>query len=120
MLIRHIVCRFLEQRGLRVESATNGAEALEKLNTFHPDVIITDIEMPQMDGRELIQTLKARPETANIPIVVVARKRYAPEEGGLPEADYIIIKSSDITGQLEEALKMVMGTAAGSTGGKFF
>ena len=110
MLIRHIVCRFLEERGVRVESATNGVEALQKLNDFHPDLIITDIEMPHMDGHELIQTLKARPETANIPIVAVARKKYAPEEGGVPGADCMIIKSADIVTQLEEALKKVMKT----------
>ena len=43
MLIRHAVCRFLEERGFAVESATNGVEALEVLTTFFPDIIITDL-----------------------------------------------------------------------------
>jgi len=43
MLIRHTVCRFLEERGFTVESASNGQEALEELKRAQPDIIITDI-----------------------------------------------------------------------------
>src|ERR1700693_313660 len=42
MLIRHTVCRFLEERGYTVESATNGEEALPIVKRIHPDIIITD------------------------------------------------------------------------------
>jgi len=72
MLIRHTVCRFLEERGYTVESATNGEEALPIVNRIHPDIIITDMQMPKMTGTELITALKAQPETAKIPIVIVA------------------------------------------------
>ena len=72
MLIRHTVCRFLEQRGYTVESATNGEEALPIVKRIHPDIIITDMQMPKMSGTELITALKAQPETAAIPIVIVA------------------------------------------------
>ena len=46
MLIRHTVCRILEKRGFTVETATDGAAALEVLKTFRPDVIFTDLQMP--------------------------------------------------------------------------
>ena len=59
MLIRHTVCRFLEERGYTVESATNGEEALPIVNRIHPDIIITDMQMPKMSGTELITALKA-------------------------------------------------------------
>ena len=52
MLIRHTVCRFLEERGHSVESATNGEEALPIVNRIHPDIIITDMQMPRMSGTE--------------------------------------------------------------------
>ena len=58
MLIRHTVCRFLEERGFAVESATNGQEALEALKRVRPDIIITDIQMPKMSGSELITAVK--------------------------------------------------------------
>ena len=74
MLIRHTVCRFLEERGYTVESATNGEEALPIVKRIRPDIIITDMQMPKMTGTELITALKAQPETADIPVVIVAGK----------------------------------------------
>ena len=53
MLIRYTVCRFLEERGFTVESATNGVEALHVLARVQPGLIITDMQMPQMSGSEL-------------------------------------------------------------------
>src|SRR5579864_647281 len=72
MLFRHTVCRYLEERGCRVESATNGEEALAMLRDLRPDIIITDLQMPKMDGYQLIKALKGRPETSAIPIVILA------------------------------------------------
>lgn len=43
----------LEQAGYRVDDAANGVQALEYLNTQHPDVMITDIDMPRMNGKDL-------------------------------------------------------------------
>src|ERR1700757_4042478 len=75
MLIRHTVCRFLQERGFSVESATNGQEALEIIKQNRPDLIITDMQMPKMSGSELITALKAQPETSEIPTVIVAGKQ---------------------------------------------
>src|SRR5258708_15748090 len=72
MLIRHTVCRFLEERGFMVEAATNGLEALEMLATLEPDIIITDIPMPRMSGVELISALNNHPPTPHIPIVALS------------------------------------------------
>ena len=66
MLIRHTVCRFLEERGFAVESATNGREALEVLKRMRPDIIITDMQMPMMSGSELITAVKSDPALAGI------------------------------------------------------
>jgi DNA-binding NtrC family response regulator len=55
--------------GMRAETATDGADALEKLETFRADVIVTDLNMPRMDGYEFIRALREQGET--IPIVVV-------------------------------------------------
>src|SRR5438552_29079 len=74
MLIRYTVCRFLEQRGFAVESATDGAEALDVLKRVLPDLIVTDLQMPKISGSELIAALKSKPETAGVPIIIVARQ----------------------------------------------
>ena len=114
MLIRHTVCRFLEARGFAVDSATNGAEALEKLGNGLPAVIITDLEMPRMSGLELIAALKARPETAGIPVVVLAGRRTDSEPALDTRASFVIHKETDIEQQLEKALAAVL--AKGSAG----
>jgi len=110
MLIRHTVCRFLEVRGFAVESATNGQDALEILQTMLPDVIITDLIMPKMDGRELISHLKNNPATQKIPIVVLAGRKTAsdvePEE---KRGDFTIYKDIAIEEQMEKALKAALG-----------
>jgi CheY-like chemotaxis protein len=104
MLIRHTVCRFLEERGYSVESATNGLEALERLRESRPDVLITDMMMPKMDGTQLISELKKNPSLASLPIIVLAGRQSA---AGLPpenRANATIWKDIDIVSQLEKAL----------------
>ena len=115
MLIRHTVCRYLEEQGFQVESATNGADALEMLNSIEPDMIITDLQMPKMDGRQLIDALKARPATANIPIVILAGKKSSTESDTEKRADYEIFKDIDITEQLQRALETVLHRPISST-----
>ena len=108
MLIRYTVCRFLEGRGYAVESATNGAEALQILERRRPDLIVTDMQMPKMTGSELITELKKKPETANIPIIIVAGRASGFDEKE-KRANFAIYKDIDIEGQLEKALEAVMG-----------
>lgn len=102
MLIRHTVCRFLEERGFTVEAATNGQEAIELLAGFHPDVIVTDMQMPKMSGGELIAAVKGVPDLAGIPVIVLAAKGALGAE--LPGAAALVIKDIDIEAQLERAL----------------
>lgn len=109
MLIRHTVCRFLEERGYAVESATNGAEALEILKTVLPDVIITDMVMPKMDGRAFITELKSKPHTQNIPVVVIAGRRGAIERPPDERANHIIFKDIEIQNQLDKVLAATFG-----------
>ena len=108
MLIRHTVCRFLEKRGFEVQSATNGVEALELLASLQPDLIITDMQMPHMTGSELITALKAREETATIPIVILAG-RMSGFDHQETRANYAIFKDIDIDAQLQLAVASALG-----------
>jgi len=113
MLIRHTVCRFLEERGFVVESTTNPVEALETLTRVEPHVIITDMQMPRMSGSEFITALKADPRTATIPIVILAG-RQSGFENTEKRANYAIFKDIDIEAQLQLALSAALGaTVAG-------
>lgn len=111
MLIRHTVCRFLEGRGFRVEAAVDGFEALQITKTVRPDLIVTDVQMPRMDGFELINALQERPDTAGIPIVILSRKRLHPELKS-DAARFVIFKDIDITAELGKALDEIFPTVA--------
>jgi CheY-like chemotaxis protein len=111
MLIRHTVCRFLEERGFAVESATNGQDALEILKRVQPHIIVTDMDMPKMSGSELITALKAQPATSRIPVVIVAGKQSGFEKKE-SRADFTIFKDIDIEDQLGQAMDKLLGSAA--------
>lgn len=111
MLIRHMVCRFLEERGIQVESASNGIEALEMLNRARPNLIITDIGMPRMNGPDFIAALKEKAETVTIPIVILSGGS-SEFQGCEQHASFVIHKDIDIDAQLEKALKLVFGKSA--------
>jgi CheY-like chemotaxis protein len=106
MLIRHSVCRYLEERGFIVEAAVNGVEALTVLEHFVPDLIITDLSMPRMGGAELIANVRQRKEFAGIRILVISARRNADELAReLPrEIEAVIFKDIDIEEQLFRAL----------------
>ena len=115
MLVRHTVRRFLQERGFEVETAGNGVEALEILARLRPDLIITDLRMPKMHGGELIAKLKSKPETAEIPILVLAA-RQSGREHKHDGCEYTIYKDIDVNAQLEKALKQVLGEVQSKNG----
>ena len=59
----------LEVQGYEVESAVNGVEALEMIHTSPPDIIISDIMMPKMDGFDLCRQVKLDPQLKKIPFI---------------------------------------------------
>jgi CheY-like chemotaxis protein len=106
MLVRCTVCRFLEQRGFAVETATNGNEALQVIARVRPDLIVTDMQMPEMTGSELITVLKSNPETAAVPIIVVTGRASGFAEGD-KRANFAVSKDIDVDRQLEKALAAI-------------
>jgi len=117
MLMRYTVCRFLEERGFTVESASNGVEALEVLTRLQPSLIVTDMKMPKMSGGELITALKSKPETAGVPIIIVASRASGFDESE-KRANFAIYKDVDIDAQLAKALDAVSSTARTQAAGR--
>jgi len=78
--IRELIRYSLVQGGFQVEEACDGAEALEKLQTFAPDLIVLDLMLPGMLGLEVCQRLRARTDTAHLPILVVSAKSNASDK----------------------------------------
>ncbi len=68
---RKLLGHYLKSRGYSVVFAENGLDALEKLGSNDINLILTDLNMPYMDGMELIKTLRSDPNWVNIPILMV-------------------------------------------------
>jgi CheY-like chemotaxis protein len=69
--VRFVVRRAFESAGQEVIEAVHGADAVATIGETRPDLVVTDIMMPVMDGRQLIVWLRARVETLGIPILAL-------------------------------------------------
>lgn len=72
--VRKFIGRMLEAAGYQVQTASDGEEGLRKASATSFRLIITDLEMPKMNGYELIQALRDRPETKATPIIVMTTR----------------------------------------------
>ena len=70
-VLRVVSTKLLQKLGHQVQSAANGVEALEMLDSFQPDVILSDISMPQMGGHELARQIRMRAELDDIWLVAL-------------------------------------------------
>lgn len=73
-LILQLVSSWLDNKGYRVSFATNGKQALSIAQTVAFDLILLDVQMPDLDGYEVCQRLKEIPETKNIPVIFLTAK----------------------------------------------
>ena len=72
--IVHILDFSLGMEGYEVITALDGEQALEKLKTEKPDLIVLDIMMPKLDGYEVCKAIKSSPETRHIPVILLSAK----------------------------------------------
>jgi len=62
----------LEMKGYQVEEAENGEIALAKLTAKAPLLVLLDLQMPVMNGREMLQRMRATPELKEVPVVIIS------------------------------------------------
>ncbi len=72
--VARLLSRALEKQGYTIDAVHNGIQALEKINASHPDMLITDINMPKMDGEELCKQLTTSIPDRKFPIVVLSSR----------------------------------------------
>ena len=72
--VRRVTQRLLQREGYRVALAADGLQALERLQEERPTVVLSDIEMPRMDGFDLARNIRADAELADLPIIMITSR----------------------------------------------
>lgn len=106
--IRLAVRELLEVEGYHVDLATDGVEALRLIAREVPSLVITDLQMPNLDGRELCCRLRTDARTAEVPIVVLTAAHRL--DGIFGKADAVIRKPFDIDVLLSTVAQFIRPT----------
>lgn len=87
-LVLYALKKYLERKGFEVETLSSGQKAVKKYESFKPDIIVSDIIMPDVEGIELITTIRSI--DANIPIIAIS--------GGSRRLDTSYLISAELIG----------------------
>ena len=69
----------IKRAGYDVRTASDGEEALELIEAHVPDVLVTDCQMPRLDGWELVRRVRANPATAELPVLMLTARGFDPD-----------------------------------------
>ncbi|MCX6954437.1 MAG: response regulator, partial [Verrucomicrobia bacterium] len=114
--IRRIAASYLTQAGFEVETAVDGSEALEKLRAGGYALVVSDLEMPRVNGFELISEMHRHPDLAEIPVIILTSRDAAKHRDRARElraADYLIKPvsreqlTSAVSAQLEKSAVLI-------------
>jgi PAS domain S-box-containing protein len=94
---RAVLVDLLRPLGFTVIEAGNGREALEKARQVRPDLVVTDIVMPEMDGREASRRMRELPGLSGVPVIIISASAsaMADEEPAVSDADAFLSKPID-------------------------
>jgi two-component system OmpR family response regulator len=107
-LVKHI----LESvGGFEVLVCGSGAEGLRRVQEFAPDLILLDVMMPEMDGFSVLRALRARPESAAVPVVFLTARTQQGDEYGKAGVAGVIAKPFE-PGSLVECVRAYTGELA--------
>ena len=99
----------LEEQGYSIIKANSGGEALAAAQMHHPELILLDIMMPEMDGWEVLKLLKADEEVAHIPVAMLtARTEMKDKIQGLQEGAIDYICKPFATKELLDKLQIIL------------
>jgi two-component system sensor histidine kinase and response regulator WspE len=113
LTVRELQRKLLDQAGYDVEVAVDGMDGWNMARTGKFDLLVTDIDMPRMDGIELVTRIKKDPNLKSIPVMIVSYKdREEDRRRGLDAgADYYLTKSSFHDETLLQAVVDLIGAA---------
>ena len=104
---RDMLSRRLERKGFNIVMAEDGKKGVDMSLSETPDLILMDLSLPVMDGWEATSTIKANPETKNIPIIVLTAHAMAGDrekalEAGADEYDTKPIEFKRLLGKIKD------------------
>jgi len=104
------LCRVLKTEGYDVHHAIDGIVGLSSAKRVHPDLIVTDVQMPRMNGIEMIRLLRESDECRQVPIIVISSYgKHVMEDALNAGADEFVAKPIDV----DELLGCVKSRLAG-------
>ena len=111
--VREVERKLLENNGYQVEVAVDGMDGWNAVRNGAYDLIITDVDMPRMNGIELVQSIKADPQLHALPVMIVSYKDREEDrlQGLEAGANYYLTKSSFHDETLVSAVVDLIGTA---------
>ena len=109
-MARYLVRKQLADLDLRLEEARSGKEGLTLADERHPDLIVLDLSMPEMDGLQVLERLRANPSTRGIPVIVHTSKVMPPEERERieSEASALVRKGSEGMDNLRNTVEQIV------------
>ncbi len=101
----------LLNQGYEVETAVNGIDGWNAVRIGHYDLVITDVDMPRMNGIELLRAIKNDPKLQYLPVMIVSYKEGEEDRlrGLNAGADYYLTKSSFHDASLIDSVKELIG-----------
>lgn len=113
LTVREVEKKLLESRGYAVDIAIDGVDAWNTVRIGHYDLVISDVDMPRMNGIELVKLIKNDAALRNLPVMMVSYKdRAEDKQKGLEAgADYYLTKGSFHDETLLDAVKDLIGDA---------
>lgn len=116
---RKLMTIYLGGKGFEVVAAENGLDALQKLGAEDVNLILTDLNMPMMDGVEFIRTVRSDPSRSRIPILMITTEADQEERDRAMAAGangYLTkpVTAEDVVRKVREIMAAMFGRAGGS------
>lgn len=111
---RELVSVILEREGYRVLEASDGRQAVEQVQQNHPDLVLLDIHMPEMDGYDAVRAIRTTTSTPTVPVVALTASAMAGDaEQALNEGfDAYLAKPYEIAAVIDLVKKLLSEKAA--------
>jgi two-component system alkaline phosphatase synthesis response regulator PhoP/two-component system response regulator VicR len=109
----------LVRHGYQVETANNGVQALERIRANRPDLVVSDVMMPEMDGFELLTNIRKDPALADLPVIMLTAKAQDKNvmEGYSRGADLYLTKPFN-PAELLAFVRRILSSASGDDDGR--